>query len=182
MRITGGEARGIKLAVRKGSDLRPATDRMREAVFSSLGLEVAGSHFVDLFAGVGSYGIEAISRGAKSGVFIEKSRKHGSIIEANLKLVAKSMDQVLPVQVRVGDAFSVPSDQKVNLLFCDPPYALWDRRVRDLQRVIETWVDREGTLIAELPGGVQLEWDGWEIRRRLGKGQHQPSVIIMNRL
>src|SRR5258708_32993696 len=75
MRISGGIARGITLATPKGDATRPATDGMRQAVFSSLGASVVGARFLDLFAGSGAYGLEALSPGAASGVFVEQSPK-----------------------------------------------------------------------------------------------------------
>ena len=67
MRITGGSARGIPLSLPKGDAVRPATDALRQAVFSSLAARVPGTRFLDLFAGSGAYGLEALSRGAKYG-------------------------------------------------------------------------------------------------------------------
>ena len=73
MRITSGFARGISLDAPKGDTTRPATDAARQAIFSSLGEAVVGAQVLDMFAGTGSYGLEAASRGAKSAVFVEKS-------------------------------------------------------------------------------------------------------------
>src|ERR1700685_1093985 len=75
MRISGGQARGIELAAPRGNAVRPATDGMRQAVFSSLGSRVEGARFVDLFAGSGAYGLEAFSRGASGGTVVERSAK-----------------------------------------------------------------------------------------------------------
>ena len=76
VRISGGAARGIELLVPKGDTVRPATDGMRQAVFSSLGARVAGARFVDLFAGSGAYGLEAFSRGA-SGGDVRRAKRQG---------------------------------------------------------------------------------------------------------
>jgi len=73
MRISGGIARGVPLAVPKGDAVRPATDGMRQAGLSSLGSRVVGAFFWDLFAGSGAYGLEALSRGAAGGIFVERS-------------------------------------------------------------------------------------------------------------
>src|SRR5258705_11275862 len=72
MRISGGVARGIPLVVPKGDAVRPATDGMRQAVFSSLGGRVVDACFLDLFAGSGAYGLEALSRGAAGGGFLRQ--------------------------------------------------------------------------------------------------------------
>src|ERR1019366_4147641 len=84
MRISGGQARGIPLIVPKGDAVRPATDGMRQAAFSSLGGYVTGARFLDLFAGSGAYGLEALSRGAAGGVFVEKNARAAACLRRNL--------------------------------------------------------------------------------------------------
>ncbi|RYD36029.1 MAG: 16S rRNA (guanine(966)-N(2))-methyltransferase RsmD, partial [Verrucomicrobiaceae bacterium] len=84
MRIISGSAGGIPIQVPK-TLLRPTADRVREAVFSMLGEEVEGAAVLDLFAGSGSYGLECLSRGARSCVFVESDRSAGPVIAANLK-------------------------------------------------------------------------------------------------
>src|SRR6185312_3355422 len=91
MRISGGQARGIPLVVPKGDAVRPATDGMRQAAFSSLGAVVPGARFLDLFAGSGAYGLEALSRGAANGVFVEKNAKAAGCLRQNLTAVCKSL-------------------------------------------------------------------------------------------
>src|SRR6186713_2071110 len=91
MRISGGGARGITLAVPRGDTVRPATDGMRQSVFSSLGERVVGARFLDLFAGSGAYGLEAVSRGAAGGVFVEKSAKAVACLRTNITAVCKSL-------------------------------------------------------------------------------------------
>src|SRR3954462_8903224 len=90
MRISGGVARGIQLVTPKGDATRPATDGMRQGVFSSLGAAVVGARFLDLFAGSGAYGLEAISRGAAGGVFVEQNGKAAGCVRQNLVAVCKS--------------------------------------------------------------------------------------------
>ncbi|MDB4662895.1 RsmD family RNA methyltransferase, partial [Verrucomicrobiales bacterium] len=83
MRVIAGLSGGIQLTVPK-TFTRPTTDRVREAVFSSLGLRIADATVLDLFAGTGSLGIESLSRGAKSALFVEENRNACEIITANL--------------------------------------------------------------------------------------------------
>ena len=90
MRISGGKAKGIPLHVPKGEHIRPATEVNRERLFSSLGESIIQASFLDLFAGTGSYGLEAISRGAQDGVFVENNRKAQSSLKNNLAKVCKS--------------------------------------------------------------------------------------------
>src|SRR5471030_2715621 len=91
MRISGGAARGITLVAPKGDAVRPATDGLRQAVFSSLGARVAGARFLDLFAGSGAYGLEALSRGATGGVFVESNHRAVGCLRKNLSAVCKSL-------------------------------------------------------------------------------------------
>ncbi|HEY9155314.1 MAG TPA: RsmD family RNA methyltransferase, partial [Opitutaceae bacterium] len=91
MRISGGDARGITLRVPKGDAVRPATDGMRQAVFSSIAARVPGAVFLDLFAGSGAYGLEALSRGAGRGYFVEKSNPAVQCLRQNLAAVCKSV-------------------------------------------------------------------------------------------
>ncbi|MCB0386966.1 MAG: RsmD family RNA methyltransferase, partial [Bdellovibrionales bacterium] len=92
MRITGGRARGIPLIAPTGQGTRPATDRMREAVFSSLGPLVEGSRCLDLFAGTGAYGLEALSRGATAVSFVENDTKALRALKTNQDTVLKSLN------------------------------------------------------------------------------------------
>ena len=90
MRISGGAARGIPLAVPKGDAVRPATDGMRQAVFSSLGARIVAARFWDLFAGSGAYGLEALSRGAAGGIFVERNPKAIACVKQNLGAISQS--------------------------------------------------------------------------------------------
>src|SRR5438132_7599808 len=105
MRISGGAARGIPLVVPRGDAVRPATDGMRQAVFSSLGERVVGARFLDLFAGSGAYGLEALSRGAAGGTFVEQNAKAAACIRQNITAVGKSLARELrEVNVVQADA------------------------------------------------------------------------------
>ena len=128
MRISGGQARGVTLTVPKGDAVRPATDGLRQAVFSSLAARVPGAIFLDLFAGSGAYGLEALSRGAKSGTFVEKNAKAATCLKQNIVAVCKSLKrEEHGLKVLQGDvlewtlsAVETPPD----LVFIDPPYEI----------------------------------------------------------
>src|SRR5580700_5954024 len=91
LRISGGAARGIELSVPRGDAVRPATGGMRQAVFSSLGARVEGARFADLFAGSGAYGLEAFSRGASGGTFVEISSRASACLRKNMAAVCRSL-------------------------------------------------------------------------------------------
>ena len=126
MRITGGQARGIPLTLPKGDSVRPATDALRQAVFSSLAARVAGVRFLDLFAGSGAYGLEALSRGATGGVFVEKNAKTAEFIHRNMMAVCKSLGRTTDgLRVITADATStLPAGETPDLVFIDPPYEI----------------------------------------------------------
>ncbi len=85
MRVITGTARSKKLVTPKGMDVRPTTDMVKEAVFSAVQFEIEGAAVLDLFAGSGQIGIEALSRGAKSAVFVDKNRDAIAAVKENLK-------------------------------------------------------------------------------------------------
>ena len=184
MRISGGEARGIPLLVPKGDAVRPATDGMRQAVFSSLGARVAGARFLDLFAGSGAYGLEALSRGAAGGTFIEQNGKAVACLRRNIEAVCKSLgrdDDV--VNVVQADARAVPvggNTSGFELVFIDPPYELIQEIVPALfGRLSEVLASNPDALVLlELPGELEVAPAGWKLLKRLGKGVRQPTVAI----
>jgi 16S rRNA (guanine966-N2)-methyltransferase len=182
MRITGGIARGIPLETGKRSDIRPATDMMRQAVFSSLGAAVAGARVLDLFAGTGAYGLEALSRGAASVRFVELDKNGIAAIGRNLAAVCKSMGTE-PSNCRVerADAFSVrPDGEKVDLVFADPPYAIIPPRSADLFAVAAANLAPGGLFLFEMPGELELKGKGFTLLKRLGKGRNDPSVCFFS--
>lgn len=121
MRVITGSAGGRRLNELKGYDTRPTTDKVKEGLFSAIQFEIEGREVLDLFAGTGQLGIEALSRGAKSAVFVEKRRDAARLVEENLALTRLSER----AQVRCGDAMGYLSSltKKFDLVFLDPPYA-----------------------------------------------------------
>ena len=129
MRIITGSARGCRLKTPKGAEVtRPTADRVKESLFNILGSMVAGRKVLDIFAGTGNLGIEALSRGAQSAVFVDKAT--AKLIGENLQLTRLAEKAV----VRSSDVFAELSRQgagkaKFSLIFCDPPYhkGLWQQ-------------------------------------------------------
>ena len=136
MRVITGLAGGQPLKVPR-SLTRPTTDRVREAVFSSLGELVSGARVLDLYAGSGALGIESLSRGAASVLFVEESTTACRIIEENLLSTRLAGGMVRPG--RVSQILrSLPSSPGFDLIFADPPYARGPEEREELKTLLET--------------------------------------------
>lgn len=186
MRISGGMARGIPLQVPKGDAVRPATDGVRQAVFSSLAARIAGSSFLDLFAGSGGYGLEAFSRGAERGTFVEKSPKAIACLRENILSVCKSVGRSAGLlEVRAGDALAwqPDGDRVPDLVFIDPPYELIPEVGPLLLAGLRDRLARQPDplVVFEMPGEIELSAPGWRCVKRLGKGLRQPTVAFFRR-
>jgi len=186
MRITGGAARGIRLNTPKGDGTRPATDQIREAVFSSLGARVEGAAVADLFAGTGAYGLEAMSRGAAGGIFVENSREVVGCLRKNLTAVAKSCRaDVSAWRVLAQKIYTIPAGLgPFDLVFMDPPYDMIESRIPGIfSEHVAPILAEDGCLCIEMPGDLELTLDGWRETRRLGKtGRDRPSAVFYERL
>ena len=123
MRVITGSARGRVLETLKGGDIvRPTTDKVKEAVFSSIQFEIEGRDFLDAFAGSGQMGIEALSRGAKSATFIDSSKKAIAAIERNLKVT--NLQQFATIINADTLSFIRNTGMRFDVAFLDPPYNL----------------------------------------------------------
>jgi 16S rRNA (guanine966-N2)-methyltransferase len=187
MRISGGEARGIPLTVPKGDLVRPATDGMRQAVFSSLAARVPGAWFADLFAGSGAYGLEALSRGATGGTFVERNAKAVSCIQKNVTAVCKSLGRdPRDLAIVTGDALAwqpLEMTPRPDIVFVDPPYEIiTEISSRLFARLTTFLADKtDPVVVFEMPGETTLDPTGWTCVRRLGRGARQPSVAFFKR-
>jgi 16S rRNA (guanine(966)-N(2))-methyltransferase RsmD len=121
MRVTGGIGRGRRLKVPTGSRVRPTSDKVKQALFNILGDRVAGSAFLDLFAGAGGIGIEALSRGAGRVVFVDASRDSLNSIKQNLEQTGFG-DRAEVVLSKAASFLKKPSGP-YDIVFLDPPYA-----------------------------------------------------------
>jgi 16S rRNA (guanine966-N2)-methyltransferase len=135
MRVVGGEYRGRKLVAPEGADTRPTAERVREALFDILGSGVEGASFGDLFAGTGAVGIEALSRGASSCIFVESHAKALRCLQRNIELVgATDRSRILSVAASKALGILEEEGSSLDVLFCDPPYAdpRWPELLADL--------------------------------------------------
>lgn len=185
MRITGGAARGITLKIVRGG-VRPATDRMRQAVFSSLGETIRGKRFLDLFAGSGAYGLDALSRGAAGGCFVERDRAVIACLKSNLTGVSKCLGFIEPpCDVSRADVFKwrPAPPESFDLVFIGPPYDIIEAHYQLIFDLAGLCLlpGGESRVLFEMPGRLELEPAGWKMERRLGKGRHSPTVVFYRR-
>ena len=123
MRVIAGKARRLLLKTIDGLDTRPTTDRIKETLFNILQTQVPGSRFLDLFAGSGGIGIEALSRGARAAVFVEQNQKAADCIRENLRNTRLEEDAAVMVCDAVTALRRMEGKQEpFDLVFMDPPY------------------------------------------------------------
>lgn len=149
MRVIAGIAKGRRLVGPKGDATRPMTDRAREALFSSLGDAVAGSRVLDLYAGTGTLGLESLSRGAASAVFVERDRHALAALRANVDAVG------LGGRVAASDveAFLATDRGTYDVVFVDPPYAVSLASLTEVLRLIEMRVAPLGMIVVHRRAG-----------------------------
>ena len=157
MRVVAGEYGGRRLKTPPGLDTRPTADRVREALFSILG-SVTGLRVADLYAGSGALGIEALSRGASTAVFVESDRGAADVIEHNLAALGARGEVV---RRDVTDWLRSAGQREFDLVFCDPPYdaaAQIAQQLTDLlprvaapQALIVTESSKRNPLVLDLP-------------------------------
>jgi 16S rRNA (guanine966-N2)-methyltransferase len=150
LRVISGKAKGRKLRSVPGDTTRPITDRVREALFNIIGPDIEGSTLLDLFAGTGSVGIEALSRGAKFVLFIDKNRQPISTIKANLKDTNLQKD----AEVLHTDAFNYLNqkpNRKFDYIYIAPPQfkELWKQALFSIDSHPE-WLSEDAWVIVQV--------------------------------
>ena len=124
MRVIGGQYRSRLLSAPRGLETRPTSDRLRETLFNVLAQRVAGAVFLDLYAGSGAVGIEALSRGAAEAIFVEQAEAARKAIRANLSsLGIRSGYMIDSLSVAAALKRLAEQGRKVDIVFLDPPYA-----------------------------------------------------------
>ena len=171
MRVISGTAGGLRLKTPKRLVLRPTQDRIRQVIFSSLAERISGAYVLDLYAGTGSIGIEALSRGAARAVFVEKEAEATQCIRDNLlhcKLIGDLRRE------DVDTFFQRAPGEKFDLVFADPPYVKHAGALeRDLPlENIAACLKADGLLIWEHFAGRRFEQlSGWDVIRQKSYGE-----------
>ena len=157
MRIVSGALGGRILKSPSHDNIRPTTDRVREALFSILAsrTDLEGIAVCDLFAGSGACGIEALSRGAASAVFVENSRRSLEVLRANIALLGlEKQSRVMPL---AAERFLESSTERFNLVFADPPYTYRDHTALVETVIRNSLLMRGGLLVVEHASSTRLE-------------------------
>lgn len=148
MRIVAGSRKGHRIAAPRGVVTRPTGDRVREAAFSLIG-PVEGAHVLDLFAGSGAMGLEALSRGAARCVFVEKDREACHVIERNLEKLGLTGAVVLRRGVVEALREERARDHRFELVIADPPYDDWERFAEPLSALVPGLLGNGALVILE---------------------------------
>lgn len=158
-RIIAGSYGGRQLSTPQGDATRPTTDRVREALFSSLQSEfgsLEGLRVLDLFAGSGAVGLEAASRGAAHVDLVENDRLAGQTIAANIKQLGCNVAQV---RVQPVERFVLSSPAAAyDLIFLDPPYVFAQEALQVLLVAISTWLSDDGVIVVERSRRDPVVW------------------------
>lgn len=154
MRVITGKARGRRLATPENNDIRPTTDNVKESIFNIIQFDIEGRRVLDLFAGTGQLGIECLSRGAASAVFVDRRADAVKLIRENLK-VTELTDHARVVS---GDSLEYLKQlrEQFDLIFLDPPYEAGLLEPAILRIAEIDILAPHGIIVAEHPAGKSL--------------------------
>ena len=175
MRIIAGERKGHTIFAPKGLDTRPTSDRVRENVFNIVAPWVEGARVLDLYAGSGAMGLEALSRGAETAVFVEADAEAVHAIERNLDKLRLTGARVLRAAATTGLAQEAAAGRKYDLVLADPPYAMtdYDTLALYLPRVLAD----DGLLVFESDARTEPELQGLAVRTSRRYGSTRVTVF-----
>lgn len=179
MRVVGGSAKGRRLRSTRAAEMRPTTDMARRTIFDILGADVHDARVLDLFAGAGTLGIEALSRGARDATFVESAREACAVIRDNIRTTGFD-DGARVVCADVLRYLSKRANMPFDLVFLDPPYERGLGFVaRCLGKVVGgAWVRVGGTVVVEAADGA-IEWpSGFRETRARRFGRTKVSMAV----
>jgi 16S rRNA (guanine(966)-N(2))-methyltransferase RsmD len=157
MRVITGKARGVNLKTPDGLATRPTADRVKEALFSIINFDIPGAKVLDLFGGTGQLGIEALSRGAASAVFVDAREESCRLIRENLKRTKLEQDAKV-IRSDYLDYLNRCREQ-YNIILLDPPYAevFLENAIKRITEI--DILQSDGIIVAERPLGKELPWE-----------------------
>ena len=148
MRVVAGSRKGHRIEAPKGVVTRPTSDRVREAVFSILG-PVEGARVLDLFAGSGAMGLEALSRGAAGCVFVESDRQSARVIQSNLEKLRLTGAIVVTRDAIAALREERDRQRRYDLVLADPPYDDWEGHEASLAELLPAVIADDGLVVVE---------------------------------
>jgi 16S rRNA (guanine966-N2)-methyltransferase len=148
VRIIAGSKKGARIFAPKGQDTRPTSDRAREAAFNLIG-PVDGATVLDLFAGSGAMGLEALSRGATTAVFVETDREARRTIDRNLDKLRLTGARVIPMDALRALAAETAAGRRYDLVLVDPPYEMFSSLQNGLSRYLPAVLADDGVVVVE---------------------------------
>lgn len=182
MRIIAGYAKGRKLKSPENQDIRPTSDRVKEAIFSMIAFYLPGKIVLDLFAGTGNLGLEALSRGAKFSVFVDNNREALKLVNQNIKLLGykDKTSVVFSDALKALDLFR-KRNEKFDIVFIDPPYrqSLYGEIIQSIAE--NDIIDRSGILIIEHPADIKLKDEYEGLKKIKEKKYGNTSITILKR-
>lgn len=152
IRIIAGYYGGLKIAAPNNRRTHPMSERIRNALFNSLAGEIADAEVLDVFAGTGAIGLEAISRGAKSATFVDKDRTAQRYIARNIESLGVG-DKATLIRTTVSNWLGTKNPQLYDIIFADPPY--WDTQFSTVDRIFDL-LKPGGLMILSHPGKGEL--------------------------
>jgi 16S rRNA (guanine966-N2)-methyltransferase len=175
VRIIAGERKGHTIFAPRGRETRPTSDRVRENVFNIVAPWVEGARVLDLYAGSGAMGLEALSRGADAVVFVESDPDAVRAIERNLDKLRLTGARVVRADTTTGLAQETAAGRKYDLVLVDPPYAMTDYET--LARYLPLVLAEDGLLVLESAARVEPELDGLALRTTRKYGATRVTVF-----
>ena len=175
MRIIAGDRKGHTIYAPKGRDTRPTSDRVRENVFNIVAPWVEGARVLDLYAGSGAMGLEALSRGAAGVVFVEADRDAVRAIERNLDKLRLTGATVVRTEAMTGLAQEATAGRKYDLVLVDPPYAMTD--FETLARYLPRVLADNGLAVLESAARTKPELAGLAVRTTRKYGSTRVTVF-----
>ena len=158
MRIIAGTARSLPLKTIEGKDTRPTTDRIKETLFNIIQMDVPRASFLDLFAGSGAIGLEALSRGAEEAVFVENNKKAADCIEENIRFTKFTEESTLMRTDVLTALCQLEGRKYFDIVFMDPPYG------KELEKEVLTYlatsklIDEDSLIIVEMSDRTTFDY------------------------
>ena len=183
MRIITGKAKGKRLESLEGDATRPTSDRIKEAMFSSIQFDIEGRRVLDLFAGSGQLGLEALSRGAVSASFVDASREAMEIVKKNAKSTGFFEISRYMVSDYRNYIRKASGRDKYDLVFIDPPYAM-ECCLESVTRLVDAGLLADGAIVVLESGSEEIDLSSltsFEIMKSTSYGKKTALTVLLYR-